>query len=480
MNKPVSSLTGQLHQKSAKIRKKHKDATALASATAAPPPPNDLLPDLLIVKRKISDLKPAKRRVRKTTPEQLNRIIASIKAYGIVVPILIDADNRIVHGHIVVKGAQALGLAEIPCIPITHLSDARIKALAIALNRIGETGEWELEELHLELADLTALNLEFPTIDMSALGFAEQEIDTILDSPAEEEEEEDLEPPAGAKPVTMPGDLFLLGKHSLLCGDSLAPESYDLLLAGKRADCVFSDSPYNCKIKGFVSGLGKTVHEDFAMAVGEMDDAQFMDFLAGYLSLCRDHMVDGAVLFACMDWRQIRLLHIAGEVAELDLLNMAVWNKGSGGMGSLYRSAYELISVFCKGKQPATNNVQLGKYGRDRTNMWTCPGANRKGSSAAGALKDHPTPKPVRLVSDALLDVTHAGDLVLDPFMGSGTTLIAAEKAGRIAHGIELEPKYVDVAIRRWEKATGKAAIHAETGKTFAQLAIERQAQQPD
>lgn len=471
LSKPV--FTQQLHSKNALARKHNKDAVALAAAKSSPPPLNDLVPDLKVEKLSIVHLKPAKKRVRKTTAAQLQRVIASIKAHGIVLPVLIDGENHIVHGHAIVEAAKHLGIDKLHCMRITHLPEAKLRSMAIALNRVGETGEWDIDELRLELIDLGALDFSLPQIDFGALGFDSNELDAILADPVSGDEEENDIPEAGP-PVSVPGDLYDLGGHRLLCGDSLDPDSYELLLEGRKIDCVFSDPPYNCKIKGFVSGLGKKVHEDFAMAVGEMEDAEFLDFLSEYLRQCAKHLSPGAVVFACMDWRQIRWLHIAGELADLHLINMAVWNKGSGGMGSLYRSAYELISIFCNTPSPAINNVQLGKHGRDRSNMWTYSGANRKGSSVADALSDHPTPKPIDLVADALLDVTKKGALVFDPFMGSGTTLIAAERSGRIAYGIELEPNYVDVAIRRWEKMTGKKAIHVETGLSFSQLTQER------
>ncbi|WP_226948844.1 DNA-methyltransferase [Rhizorhabdus wittichii] len=265
-----------------------------------------------------------------------------------------------------------------------------------------------------------------------------------------------------------------LDQHRLLCGDALAAKSYEALLAGRQIDCVFSDPPYNIKIEGVVSGLGKKKHKDFAMGVGEMSDEDFRAFLGGYLQRCKEHASPGAVIFACMDWRQIDLLMFAGRDAGLHRINKTIWNKGSGGMGSLYRSAYEEVVVFCTEASSATNNVLLGKNGRNRTNVWTYPGANRKGSSAGKALGDHPTPKPVELVADALQDVTQRGDLVFDPFIGSGTTLIAAEATGRIACGIDLDPGYVDVAIVRWQQMTGRQAIHADSGKSFEEVIRER------
>lgn len=463
-----AKMTSQLHAAAQAKREKQSDAVALASALTKPPL-NDIQPVYQLVTRRLCDLKQASRRVRKTAPAQLQRILASVQAHGIV-PILISDKDEIIDGHGVAEAARVLGLKEIQCLVASHLSPERVRSLRIALNRIGETGEWDLPALRLEFIELEDMQL-----DLSATGFSLPEIDIIKLGDEDEAQKAKAEEVSDAPTISMVGDLFALGPHRLLCGDSLSAESYDRLLGGTTVACVFSDPPYNCPIDGFVSGLGQVKHKDFAMGVGEMDGAQFLGFLRGYLALCRQHCGAGAVLYACMDWRNIGLLTAAGTGAGLSLINMAVWNKGAGGMGGLYRSAHELIAVFCNGNKPAINNVELGKHGRDRTNVWTYPGANRQGSSAANALKDHPTPKPVPLVADALLDVTRKGDAVLDPFMGSGATLMAAQKTGRIAYGIELDPKYIDVIIRRWQKETGKQAVHVDTGLSWSELSATRQ-----
>ena len=317
--------------------------------------------------------------------------------------------------------------------------------------------------------------IESHGIELLSTGFTLPEIGQIkvMPLPKETEQEEGDSAPTGS-PISRLGDLYSLGSHKLLCGDALAATSYQRILEDDLASAVFSDPPYNCKIEGFVGGLGKHKHKDFAMFAGQESTEEFRQFLAAYLNHCRDRSAVGAVVFACMDWRQIDVLLDAGRVAGLHRINMAVWNKGSGGMGGLYRSAHEIVAVFCTAKSPAVNNVALGVHGRDRTNVWTYAGANRSGSSAGKALADHPTPKPVELVVDALLDVTHPGDIVLDPFIGSGTTIIAGEQSGRRVCGIELDPKYVDRTIRRWEELTGENATHIESGLTFAELETER------
>ncbi len=430
---------------------------------------NDLAPALKLEHRRISELKRAKRRSRNTTPAQLERVINGLKAFGYSAPALIDTNNRIVDGHIVVEACERLGIEKVQCVVIEHLSEDELRMLRLSLNRLVETGQWNIEELAVELEELKVTEL-----DLRLSGFELPEIDIILgvtDLPGSKA------PPEGKVPVTpvsRTGDLFQLGDHRMLCADFRQPDAFERLMDGRKLDCVFSDPPYNIKIEGVVSGLGKTKHNDFAMACGELSDEQFQAFLVHYLKLCKAHSATGAVIFACMDWRQIDLLLLAGRDAGLHRINMAIWNKGSGGMGGLYRSTYELITVFCSEKSPAINNVELGKNGRNRNNVWDYPGANNMSSSAKKSLSDHPTPKPVELVADALLDVTHQGSIVVDPFMGSGTTLVAAEQTGRIAYGLEIDPGYVDVTIKRWQEMTGKLAVHVQTGLTFVELAAER------
>lgn len=430
---------------------------------------NDPAPKLRSERWPIDRLKDPARRTRRTSPEQLERVTRSIAQFGFLKPVLVDAHGGIVDGSILVEAARLMGLPDIECVIIDHLSEDELRLARIALNRIQETGEWDLEELSLELGELRAADL-----DLTLTGFELGELDLVLDQESSLASLDNGVPTKSAAPVTQLGDLWCLDQHRLLCGDSLDPRSYELVLAGRAIDCVFSDPPYNIKIEGVVSGNGKTRHRDFAMGVGEMSDDQFRTFLADYLERCKKHASKGAVIFACMDWRQSDLLMLAGRDAGLHRINKAIWSKGNGGMGSLYRSAYEEVVVFCTAPSPTINNVLLGKYGRNRTNVWAYPGANQQGSTASKALGDHPTPKPVELVADALRDVTERGQLILDPFLGSGTTLIAAEAVQRVACGIELDPAYVDVTIARWQQMTGKQAVHTSSGATFDELRKER------
>lgn len=432
----------------------------------------DLLAPMLLEKRSIDTIKPPKKRVRKSEEAQLQRVVRSLREFKQVLPVIIDADGHIIHGTIVYEAMKRLGQTHVWCVQLDHLDEMEAQALGVALNRIGETGEWDIAALGELLIDLDGLDFS-----LCALGFSEPELDILMNPPAPaglEAEEAVPEPPK--IPVSVLGDLWLLGDNRLLCGDALDPESYKLVLAGNLAHAVFTDCPWNIKIEGFVSGLGAVKHKDFKMAAGEMSKAQFAEFCDSFNLLCAHSLLDGGVLFSCIDWRSIDQITASARKAGFRHINTAVWNKGSGALGGLYRSAFELIAILCKGEIPAVNNVALGKHGRDRTNVWSYPGANRKGSSANKALKDHPTPKPVEMVADAILDVTHKGQIVLDPFLGSGTTLLAAERTKRLARGIEIDPAYVDVCITRWETLTGCAAIHADSGLTFAETATLRAA----
>lgn len=464
-----TGLKSQLTTKTSKHRQLQAGRMK-AAAGAAMALTNDLAPKLEITMRAIADLQAATRRTRKPTEQQISATALSITTFGFVSPITVRG-NQIFDGHVRVQAAHRLGMFEVPCIDISHLSDAKARMLAISLNRLAETGTWDPQELKLELSELKIEGFE-----LTISGFSSQELDILLlEEPDAEPKDETVIPEPPLVPVSRVGDLWELGgRHRILCGNSLAPEAYGRLLEGQLATAVLADAPYNVKIANNVSGLGKKKHGEFKMGSGEMSQPQFQEFLATAHKNCSDHLISGGVAFSFMDWRSFHILVAAGQQAGLHLVNTVVWYKGSGSMGAFYRSAHEMVGVFCKGASPAINNIQLGKHGRDRTNVWVYPGANKPGSSAAAALKHHPSPKNVEMCVDAILDVTHSGHIVLDPFLGSGTTVIAAEKSGRCGYGIELDPGYVDVAVSRWEALTGEHAIHAETGRSFAEIAKER------
>lgn len=414
----------------------------------------------------IGDLQPNPKNARQHSPAQLRQIARSIESFGFNAPILVDRTNTVIAGHGRLEALKLLKRADAPVIRLEHLTHEQVQAFAIADNRLVETSEWDEAILAEHFKALSELDLDF---SLDATGFSMGEIDLMIEGLSEPEPEpEDNETPAEGPAVTRPGDLWRLGDHLLLCGSSLERESYARLMGEERADLVFTDYPYNVPIAGHVSSSG---HREFAMASGEMSDAEFDAFM---LAACRhlaDWSRDGSLHYLFMDWRHVgSLLHVVTAVYDR-LVNLCVWSKGQGGMGSFYRSAHELIVVAQKGRKRHVNNVQLGRFGRDRTNVWSYPGANVFGRSGeeADLTREHPTPKPVLLVADAILDASNRGDLVLDPFGGSGSTLLAAQRTGRRCRMIELDPHYCDLIVRRFRRHAGMDGVRVCDGLTFTQ-----------
>ncbi len=420
-----------------------------------------------------SALTPYPNGLRKHDEKHISACMGILSAVGLVVPIPVDEDNVIVDGHALVVAAERLGFPEIPIVRLSHLSPDLIKLVRVALNKLASGGRWDDNALKLELVEIEP-TLHSHDIEIEAIGFTQAEFDLILSDPDEAEETEDDMVEAAKIAVTRDGDVWLLGGHRLLCGSALEAAAFVILMAGAKARMAFCDPPFNVKVDGHVSGLGKNKHREFAMASGEMSRSAFTDFLTGYMKNCAAHSVDGAIHFACMDWRHIVELVAAGEAAFQKFLNLIVWNKTNAGMGTMYRSQHELIGVFKSGTAPHKNNFGLGENGRHRSNVWTVAGANAFGKNRDADLADHPTVKPTILVMDAIRDVSDRGEIVLDCFCGSGTTILAAEKTGRRGFGMEIDPLYVDVAVRRWEKLTGKSAVLEGDGRTFAEVAADR------
>jgi len=423
----------------------------------------------------IGKLIPGSRKLRMHSKKHIHQLANSIRRFGWTIPILIDAAGRIIAGDGRFEAAKLEGLTEVPTICIEDLSDAELRAYVIADNRLAELAGWDNEILAIELGELSTLDLGF---DLEITGFETAEIDLLIDgcASANKNDPADLIPPVEDKtpPVSRVGDLWLLGDHRLLCANALEPGSYDLLMAGTRARLVFTDPPYNVPIDGHVGGLGRTKHADFAMAAGEMGEAEFTAFLATALASLTRSSIDGAVLYVCIDWRHVYELITASRTVELSLLNVCIWNKTNGGMGSFYRSKHELVFVFKNGTAPHLNNIELGKHGRYRTNVWDYAGVNTFKPGRLTELHMHPTVKPVAMVADAIKDCSRRGDIVLDPFAGSGTTIVAAQKTGRRAFAMEIEPRFIDTTIRRWQECTGKEAVLSETGGSFARVEEQR------
>ncbi|MBB35450.1 MAG: DNA methylase N-4 [Hirschia sp.] len=419
------------------------------------------------------DLKPYHRRARKHAHGKLKGLIKSIQASGLIDPVVIDEANVILSGHLRVEAFRSLECGDIPAIRVSHLTKEQKAAYVIAANRFPERGGWDNEVLRLEFAELVDINCD---LEIETTGFEIGEVDLILGSdPGENEESPIPEPPK--VPIARTGDLWRLGDHLLLCGDSLVADNWTRLMGEEKAVMCFTDPPYNVPIAGHVSSKG---HAEFAMASGEMSPEEFITFLQKALSCAADVSVDGALHYIAMDHRHLRELYAACDAIFSEQLNLIVWAKTNAGMGSMYRSGHELIGLFKVGQGPHANNVQLGRFGRNRTNVWRYPGANTFRKGRDKDLADHPTVKPTALVADAILDASRPGDIVIDGFGGSGTLILAAEQSGRFARMIEYGPRYVDVAIRRWQEATGRQAVLEGTKESFDTISKERLASASD
>jgi DNA modification methylase len=393
---------------------------------------------------------------------QVKDLVKSMKAYGWTNPVLVDENRNVLAGHGRLEAAKVLGISEVPTICLSHMSAAQKRAYIIADNRLSETaGSWDRNLLALEHE---AIRLIDPSFDLSSTGFSLDEIEVMLDSRLDADEDDAPLPDRSVAPTSALGDLWILGEHRLLCGDALLEESFEKLLGDERAQLVIADPPYNVKINGHVSGEGK--HAEFAMASGEMTTDEFEAFLTQAFSRLISFSANGSIHYLFMDWRHLAEMALAtGQYTEFK--NLICWNKSSAGMGSFYRSKHELIFVMKNGDAKHINNFGLGAKGRYRTNVWDYPGLSGWGANREAELAMHPTVKPLTMIMDALKDCSKKWGIVLDPFGGSGTTMIAAERTGRRARLIELDPAYVDVSISRWQSATGGKATLGEEGPPF-------------
>jgi DNA modification methylase len=425
----------------------------------------------------LAALRPYAQNARTHSKKQIRQIANSIERFGFCNPVLVDDQMQIIAGHGRVAAAKLLGLAHVPTVKLAHLSEVEKRAYILADNRLAEKAGWDREILAIELQALVELNFE-----VELTGFETAEIDLVLEEASEAAGgsggREDEIPTYPTDPaVTRPGDLWELGPHRLLCSDARDPVSYVRLLDRAKADFVFTDPPYNVAIDGHVCGLGRIRHANFAMGCGEMSEAEFKGFLEAAFGLLANNTVDGSIHQICMDWRHMPEMLAAGHSIYTELKNLYVWSKSNAGMGTFYRSRHELVFVWKSGTAAHINTFELGQYGRSRSNVWEYPGVNSLRPGRLEELAMHPTVKPVALVADAIKDCSRRNGLVLDPFAGSGTVLIAAERTGRKARALEIDPHYVDVAVRRWETYTGRVAVLAATGSTFEETAEERTGQ---
>ena len=435
---------------------------------------------LEIISYPLAELKPDPANPHRHSKKQIKQIAKSIKTFDFNVPILIDREGKVIAGHGRLLACHELGIDEVPTVCLEHLNPAQARAFMIADNKLTENATWDDRLLAEQLRDLSLSGLDF---DIEVTGFEMGEIDLLIDSledtPDAGSDPADILPEvSAAPPVSKIGDLWLLGRHRVLCGNALDPETFAALIGAERAAMVFTDPPYNVPIAGHASGLGTIHHRPFPMASGEMNKTEFTAFLGQACHNLAAFSTAGSLHYICMDWRHLEELLDAGRETYGELKNMCVWVKHNAGMGSLYRSQYELVLVFKQRGGTHRNNVQLGRFGRNRSNVWHYPGANSfaRGGTEGNLLALHPTVKPVALVGDAILDSSARGDIVLDAFLGSGTTVIAAERTGRRCCALELDPGYVDTAIRRWQTLTGEKARHAATDRSFDDLVREAEA----
>jgi DNA modification methylase len=422
----------------------------------------------------VRELHPYPNNARKHTEKQIRQLMGSVRRFGFNNPVLIDDNKQIIAGHGRVEAAKRLGIDAVPTCRLSHLSEAEKRAYILADNRLAEKAHWDKGMVAIELQGL--IELDF---DVELTGFDTPEIDLILDAAREATEEapgpeDDVPPCRSGDAVSRPGDLWVLGQHRLMCADARSEAAYQGLLDGAKAQFIITDPPYNVRVDGNVCGLGKIRHREFAMASGEMSEAEFTAFLEAVFRLLAANSIDGSIHDIFMDWRHLTEMMATGRTVYSELKNLCIWNKSTAGMGTFYRSKHELVFVWKNGTAPHINHFELGQHGRSRTNVWDYPGVN---STRAGRMEElplHPTVKPVGLVADAIKDCSKRGGLVLDPFCGSGTILIAAERTGRKARAIEIDPLYVDVAIQRWETYTGKSAILASSGESFEIVGEQR------
>ena len=427
-----------------------------------------------IVERDIASLRPYARNARIHSKKQIKQLARSIERFGFTNPVLVSDDGEIIAGHGRVEGAKLLGWKTVPTLALSHLSDVERRAYVLADNQLALNAGWDKEVLALEFQGLIDFGF-----DLEIAGFSLVEQDLVLDEaresdPSTPDAPEDEIPVMDGNPVTMMGDLWLLGRHKVLCGDTRRAADVANLMGSECAAMAFTDPPYNVVIDGNVCGLGKVRHREFAFASGEMSPAEFTKFLEETLGNLCAAMRDGAIAFVCMDWRHLGELLSAGNAVFTELKNLVVWNKKNAGLGTFYRSKHELIFVFKHGTAEHVNSFGLGETGRYRTNVWDHAGISSPGTNRSAELAMHPTVKPIALIADAIRDCSRRGDIVLDGFGGSGSTLIAADKTGRTARLIEYDPLYCDTIIRRWETLTGKRAMLAATGDTFEDVAASR------
>jgi len=413
-------------------------------------------------------IRPNRNNPRQHSPQQIRKLERDIRRNGCINPLLITQDGELMAGHARLEASKLAGLTEVPVI---RLGFTKAQALARNIwdNKSSDLSHFDDGLLGLAMKELTDLDFNIEDTGFS-VGESDLLIASLLGSELDDADQ-DIPAPIGPA-ISQPGEVWILGTHRVARGDAQSPNSYALLMDGKLANAAFTDVPYNLAAHQ-ISGKGKIRHRSFMMAAGEMSDRRYREFLESSIRLMGLHSVDGSLQYHCIDWRHLRDIQQAAENIYSKLLNICIWVKENGGMGSLYRSRCEFVLVYKFGKKSHRNNIELGRHGRNRTNVWEYAGGNSfagRVTDEGNLLKLHPTTKPVRMIADAILDCTARGEVVLDPFLGSGSTLIAAERTGRRCFGMDLDALFVDVTIRRWQRHTGDDAVHAISGRRFDEM----------
>lgn len=414
----------------------------------------------------LKEIKDYKHKLRQYGKKQIEKTINLIQTTGFPPVVLVNQNKEVVTGQFLIEAAKAMGLKTVPVILTDNLDEKTTRLLRLGLDRLRDEEEWIKDALSAEMREL---NIDYPELDLTLTGFEVAELDFYLDLNAQDTDDQLPALSQNNVAVAQKDDLWLLGEHKLYCGDSLENNSYAGLLKKNTARMVLTDPPYNVPVNGHVCGNGKIKHREFENASGEMSPEEFTRFLTAIFEYLKSYSKNSALQYIFMDWRHSLELLSAAKNVDLEHKNTCIWVKDNGGMGSLYRSRHEMVHIFKNGKEPHTNNIELGKHGRYRTNVWEYPGVNSFAGSQDNLLL-HPTVKPVALLADAIKDVTKTGDIILDPFGGSGSTLIAAQRTDRRAHLIEIDEHYCDVIIERWQNVTGQEAVNAQSKKSFSDI----------
>jgi hypothetical protein len=417
----------------------------------------------------IDSLRAADPPVRRHPKKQFKKVCRSLEAFGQVTPIPVTPDGEIIDLELVWRALEANGAAYVNVIVVAGKSPEEISALRLALNRTASDGMWDDKNLRVVLQNLLDCNF-----DLDIPGFDAPEIDHYLnlDAPQANVEENGSDiPPVAATAISKPGMIWSLGDHRVGCGSATDLTFVSRVLCGRTANVCFVDAPRNIKVDGSIAGRGRRRHREFIERAGDLSTDEYFALLRDSLLVLKRNSAPAALIYSCIDWRHVIEMTVAGHACDMPLYAICVRTNTNGGMCGIYRNEHEFVCVFEAGAERPLDNVELGRHGRNRTTVWSYAGMSSFGKKRGELLGTHPTVKPVAMIADVLRDVTKRGQIVLDTFLGSGSTLMAAQETGRACCGVESNPLYVDVAIRRWQNATGRDAVLVMTGEPFNAVA---------